>query len=75
MDQTKLKNKDLSWPFKECGYDANYGGAVRLSIAIVFKVSIKNYEEFAGNITIAASQSVYTSTTMGVIITDSETTS
>ena len=74
MDQTKSKNKDISRPFKECCYDANYGSALRLSITIVFKVSIKDYEEFAGNITVAASKSIYTTTTIGVVITGSETT-
>ena len=74
MDQTKPKNKDISRSFKECCYDANYGSAMRLFITIVFKVSIKDHEEFAGNITVTASKSVYTATTINLIITDSETT-
>ena len=74
MDQTKPKDKNISRSFKKCCYDANYGSTLRLSITIVFKVSIKDYEEFAGNIAVAASKSVYTTTTIGVIITGSETT-
>ena len=74
MDQTKSKNKDVSRAFKECCYDTNYGSAMRLFIAGLFKVSIKNHEEFAGDITVTASKFVYTATTIDVIITDSETT-
>ncbi len=74
MDQTKPKDKNISRSFKECCYDANYGSALCLSITIVFKVSIKDHEEFAGNITVAASKPIYTAATISVIITDSETT-
>ena len=74
MDQAKPKNKDVSRSFKKCCYDANYGSALCLSITIVFKVSIKDHEEFAGNTTVAASKSIYTATTISAIIIDSETT-